>query len=70
MSIRTAKANVQLEHIEGEFRITEIELTTVAEVPELDEERFLEYAEIAKDRCLVSQALKGVGIRLLANLVG
>jgi osmotically inducible protein OsmC len=65
--VRT-KANVQLEQSEGESKITEIELTTVAEVPEIDEESFLEYAEMAKNRCPVSQALKGTGIRLLAKL--
>jgi osmotically inducible protein OsmC len=66
--VRT-KATVQLDQIEGEFRITGIELTTVAKIPDLDEERFFEQAEIAKNVCPVSQALKGVRIKLLAKLV-
>lgn len=37
--------------------ITEIELTTEATVPDIDEETFLDYAEGAKENCPVSKAL-------------
>ena len=49
--------------------ITKIALSVRARVPGLDEERFREVAEGAKENCPVSQALTGVGeITLQAEL--
>lgn len=46
-------------HLEGP-EITQIDLTVEADVPGIDEETFLEYAEGAKENCPVSQALAAV----------
>lgn len=51
------------------FEIKRIELTTRANVPDIDESKFLEVAEGAKNGCPVSKALKGVEIKLNASLV-
>lgn len=48
--------------------ITAIDLDTKAQVPGINEEEFLEQAELAKNNCIVSQALKGTEIRLQARL--
>ena len=61
-------ARVHLENVGGSFRITRIELDTVAEVPELDATAFAEHAETAKKNCPVSVALAGVQISLNARL--
>jgi osmotically inducible protein OsmC len=63
-------ANVHLERVEGEFRISRIELQTVADIPGIDEATFAERAEAAKAGCPVSQALAGVDIQLDARLAG
>lgn len=62
-------ARVKFEKVGEGFKITSIELNTEAEVPEIDEQKFLEVAENAKTNCPVSQALKGTEIRLKAKLV-
>jgi osmotically inducible protein OsmC len=49
--------------------ITLIELSTVAEVPNLTEETFREHTEAAKRNCPVSKALAGPEIKLSAKLV-
>jgi osmotically inducible protein OsmC len=49
--------------------ITLIELNTEAEVPNLSEERFQEYAEEAKKNCPVSKALAGTKINLFTKLI-
>ncbi|HJS17390.1 MAG TPA: OsmC family protein [Anaerolineales bacterium] len=49
-------------------KITLIELSTVGEVPGIDEKRFIEFAEQAKKGCPVSQALAAVDINLKARL--
>lgn len=50
-------------------KITLIELSTVGEVPGIDENAFIEFAEQAKKGCPVSQALAAVDMRLTARLV-
>jgi osmotically inducible protein OsmC len=47
-----------------------IELNTEAQVPGLDEAKFLEQAEAAKKNCPVSKALAGPQITLNAKLAG
>ena len=57
-------------HLDTEnLRISAIDLDTKAQVPRINEEEFLEQAELAKNNCIVSQALKGTEIRLQARLV-
>jgi len=61
-------ASVSIEKMRDGFAITTIELDTQGRVPDIDEEEFLRLAEIAKETCPVSQALKGARIRLKARL--
>ena len=68
-SIHT-KAAVRFDKVEGGFSITRIDLTTEAEIPEIDEEKFQEIARAAKENCPVSKALAGTEINLQANLKG
>ncbi len=63
-------ASVGLEKVGEAFKITTIELTTEAEIPNIEEAAFLEQAETAKKNCPVSQALAGTNIKLNARLVG
>ena len=63
-------AKVTLEKGETGFKITAIDLSTEAEVPGIDQNKFLEQAEKAKTGCPVSQALAATPIRLQAKLVG
>jgi osmotically inducible protein OsmC len=62
-------AKVHLEKVGEGFAITTIELECEAEVPGIDEAKFLEYAEAAKKGCPVSKALAGVEIKLSARLL-
>ena len=62
----TAKVSVKKEG-DG-FRITKSELTTNAEVPDIEKEKFEQLAEEAKVNCPVSQALSSLEITLIANL--
>lgn len=55
-------------HIEAGPKITLIELSTVGEVPGIDEAAFVEFAEQAKKGCPVSQALAAVETKLTAKL--
>ena len=56
-------------HLDTEnLRISAIDLDAEAQVPGINEEEFREQAELAKNKCIVSQALKGTEIRLLARL--
>ena len=67
-SIKT-DATVTLRLVDGAPSITKIELTTVGQVPGLDESEFKKVAEDAKAGCPVSKALAGVGeITLDASL--
>jgi osmotically inducible protein OsmC len=66
-SISTS-ARVHLDKVGEGFKITISELSTEAEVPGIDEKKFLEEAEEAKRGCPVSQALTGVEVKLQAKL--
>lgn len=56
-------------HLGDGPRITLIELSTVGDVPGIDEKTFIEIAEEAKKGCPVSQALAAVDVSLTAKLV-
>jgi lipoyl-dependent peroxiredoxin len=63
-------AHVTLEKVGEGFEITGIELVTEAEVPGLNEAKFIEYAEAAKKGCPISKALASVkNITLTAKLL-
>jgi osmotically inducible protein OsmC len=66
-SIETSAA-VHLGQTEGGFAITKIEITTVGDVPGIDEADFVKHAETAKVNCPVSKALAAVDITLSATL--
>lgn len=66
-SVRT-EAAVHLETVDGEPTISRIVLTTVGEVPGIDEATFLEKADAAKAGCPVSRVLAGADIALQASL--
>ena len=65
-ALRTT-AEVTLASAGGGFDITRIALTTVGEVPGVDQARFADLARRAKN-CTVSRALAGTEITLEANL--
>ena len=66
----STNAAVRIENTGGGFSITRIDLTTEAEIRGIDEQKFQQLANEAKDGCPVSKALKAVGdIRLIAKLV-
>lgn len=64
----STKARVKIEKVGDGFKITSIVLNTDAEVPGIDEQTFMEKAEITKKTCPVSQALTGTEIKLQAKL--
>jgi osmotically inducible protein OsmC len=67
-SIKTS-AKVHLRMLEAGPTITRIDLTTVGEVPGIDEAHFAEHAAQAKEGCVISRALAGVEeITLTATL--
>lgn len=55
-------------HLGAGPRIRLIELSTVGEVPGIDESTFIEFAEKAKEGCPVSLALASVETKLAARL--
>lgn len=55
-------------HLTDEPKIKLIELSTVGEVPGIDEKTFQEFAEQSKKGCPVSQALSAVEMKLTARL--
>jgi osmotically inducible protein OsmC len=67
-SIKTT-AKVHLEKVGEGFEITKIDLETEADIPGIDQETFMEYAEAAKRGCPVSKALAGPKITLQARLL-
>lgn len=67
-SVRTS-AKVHLEKVAEGFAITRVQLACEANVPNLDDAKFREFAENAKKGCPVSKALAGVQIELDAKLV-
>ena len=66
-SIHT-KAAVKFDKVGEGFAITRIDLTTEAEIPEIDEAKFQEIAKAAKEGCPVSKALAETEINLQASL--
>ena len=66
-SINT-KAAVRFDKVGDGFAITRIDLTTEAEIPEIDDAKFQELAKAAKEGCPVSKALAGTEINLQARL--
>lgn len=63
------RASVNLSRQGEAFVIDRIALTMAAQIPELDEARFQEMAQVARRDCPVSKALAGVAeITLLATL--
>lgn len=60
----TTNAYVQLETVDGDPAITTIVLKVDADIDDIDEDTFMEYAEGAKKNCPVSKALAGVNIEL------
>jgi len=62
------KATVHLEAVEGGFGITKIDLVMEADIPGIDQAKFQEHAEAAKNGCPVSKALAGPTINLKATL--
>ena len=61
-------ADVTLEVLEDGPKITTIKLTAKGDVPEIEDSKFQEIAEAAKEGCPVSKALTGVDIVLDASL--
>lgn len=61
-------ASVHLEKVGEGFGITRINLSTDATVPGIDDAKFQEIANQAKENCPVSKALKAVEITLEARL--
>jgi len=66
----STSAKATLEITDDGPTITKIELTTEAEVPEIDDATFQEHAAGAKAGCPVSKALAGTEIVLHATLAG
>lgn len=58
-SVRT-EAVVSIGKIDGANSIARIDLTTIGDVPGIDQATFEEYAENARTGCIVSRALAGV----------
>ncbi|MCP4631677.1 MAG: OsmC family protein [candidate division Zixibacteria bacterium] len=65
----STKAEVKFEKEESGFVIKQITLITEADIPNIDETKFLKFAEDAKNGCPVSKALKAVDIKLEAKLL-
>lgn len=63
------EARVKLEKVGEAFSITQIDLETEAEVPGIDDAKFQEHANGAKQNCPVSKALSGTQIHLNARLL-
>jgi osmotically inducible protein OsmC len=63
------EARVKLEKIGDAFSITGIALETEAEIPDIDDAKFQEYAKGAKENCPLSKALASVPIQMTARLL-
>lgn len=63
------EARVKLEKIGEAFSITQIELELEAEIPDIDDATFQQYAQGAKENCPLSKALASTPINLTAKLV-
>ena len=64
----STNAHIHLDKVGDGFSITSIELVTEADVPGIDRESFLKFAEDTKKNCPVSKALAGIKIQLKATL--
>jgi osmotically inducible protein OsmC len=62
------KATVHLEKKDNGFVIPNIDLETVADVPNISNDEFQQVAKNAKEKCPVSQVLAGAEISLNATL--
>jgi lipoyl-dependent peroxiredoxin len=62
-------ARVHLDKVDNGFKITRIELSTEADVPGIDQNKFQQLADDAKRNCPVSQALAATEITLQAMLI-
>jgi lipoyl-dependent peroxiredoxin len=62
-------AEVILSKAGESFEISEITLKTTGKVPGVEAEKFKEIANVAKENCPVSKALKAVTIKLEAKLL-
>lgn len=62
------EAVLNMDKVDGKFKILGIELNLTAEIPGIEEEQFLDLAESAKKNCPVSQALAAINISLNAQL--
>lgn len=62
-------SKVHLDKVGDGFKITSIDLETIADVPGIDNAKFMEIAEATKTGCPVSQALSSVEMKLNAKLV-
>ena len=60
-------AQLDLENVEGSWRVVGIQLETVARIPKISSEQFQTIAEDAKANCPVSQLLR-TNITLVAKL--
>ncbi len=64
-------AEVTFDRVDGGWRVTSSRLTVRGQVPGIDQERFRQAAEAAKDGCPISQALKNnVALSVEATLAG
>jgi osmotically inducible protein OsmC len=64
------EATVHLERVDGKPTITRVVLSTVGEVPGIDEATFVEKAELAKGTCVVSRLFAGAQIELEVTFRG
>ena len=63
------EARVKLEKVGEAFSITQIELETEAEIPDVDDATFQKYAQDAKQNCPLSKALATTQISMTAKLL-
>ena len=63
------EARVKLEKVGEAFTITQIELETEAEIPDVDDAAFQKYASDAKQNCPLSKALAATQISMTAKLL-
>ena len=63
------EARVKLEKVGEAFSITQIELETEAEIPDVDDAAFQKYALDAKQNCPLSKALAATQISMTAKLI-
>ena len=63
------EARVKLEKVGEAFSITQIELETEAQIPDVDDATFQKYALDAKQNCPLSKALAATQISMTAKLL-